>query len=234
MILFLHGGGAWSRGVYALDQNNGIKLLSEPITPTLEESASTSLQTACAAFYKNSYLLCVDNGGSGDNNVLYKINLRTGAWGYDTGIPCNSIYADTRLGTQRLLGGHATLGTIMVLDSGTDDNTAAISFAWRGKHFSFGKPENRKAALDIHIMGKKQAGTITADIYANGTATSWAKTFNLNAGSNDIDFETLHPPDAQMNGNTLALDLTANTTSALTIHSIAMVGEILEVIEDGA
>ena len=233
IIMFLHGGGAWDRGVYALDRNNGLRLLSENITPTLVESAATSLQTACAAFYKNSYWLCADNGGSGDNNVIYTLNLRTGAWSYYTGIAANSIYADTRLGTVRLLAGHATAGTVMQPDNGTDDDTASINFVWRSKHFAFGVPEARKVVQDIHFMGKTQTATITVESYINGTAASWSQSLQFGGGANAINFKTLHPSPTTQNANTYALDFTANNTGSVQIYSIGMKGLVEDVLEDG-
>lgn len=233
VIVFLHGAGGWRKGVYALDQNNGLKLLSKDITPTFEGITATAFQTSCAAFYKNSYWLSIDGSASGANDTILTLNLQTGAWSYYTGIPAASLYADTRLGTVRLFAGNASAGTVMQPDNGTDDNGSAINFAWRSKHFSFGKPENRKTIQDLHFMGKTQTCTITANCYINSTDAAWNTTLQFGGNANAINIKTIHPTDAAQNGNTWALDLAANNTYSVTIYSVGMKGLMEDATENG-
>lgn len=233
VALFLHGGGSKTRGVYALSMNS-VKLMSDFISPILEQSSATDLQNACAGRYKDSYWLAVNNGGGATNNVIYTLNLKLAAWSYYTGIPAASMYSDTRLGTDRLLLGHATLGNIILPDTGTSDpGPTAINFYWRSKHFSFGVPELRKSVHRVHLMGNNQAGTVTVDSFINGLDTTWNQAITFSGGADVYNFVTLDVDDTRSNANTFALQIAANTTSAVTVYTGSIEGSMEEIGRDG-
>jgi hypothetical protein len=235
-VIFLFGGAGRSAGVYAIDQNNGLIHLSEPITPTIEESTLVQMQTAAGARYKHSYWLAIRNPSVSTyayNNCVYVCNLNTGAWSQYTGVNVNHFYSDTRLGTNRLLGAGSDAAFVYIPDNGTDDNGSAIDFAWRSKSFAFSMPERRKCLEEVHVMAKTQTATVTINCYVNGSDSSWNQGLQFGGGSNAIAFKSLGVTDTASNGNVWALEFKANNTGSVTIHAASLYGVMEELGENG-
>lgn len=235
MIVFLHGAGATNRGVYGLSRNE-VKLLSAEITPTIEESTSTQLADACAAGYKDMYWLALRNAST-TNNIILVLNLQTAQWGYYTGITVRSMFADNRSSTERFLAGNTTSGRVYKLDTGTDDDGAAINMNWRSKHFFFGRPEYRKSIESVELLAKLQTSTstLTVNFYNNGDDTDADRPWVVPAVGSTVTFavKSFAPTTAQGNTNAFALDLVSNSTTDMTVYAAAIHGHYEELGADG-
>lgn len=235
LVIFLHGAGATNRGVYALSRNE-VKLLSPDITPTIEESTSAQLADSCACAYKDCYWLFLRNGAT-SNNIALVLNLHTAQWGYNTGITARSCFTDNRSSTERFLIGNTTSGRVYKVDTGTDDDGAAINMQWRSKHFFFGRPEYRKSVETVEMLAKLQTSTstLTVNFYNNGNSTAANRAWVVPASASTVTFnvKSFSPSTSQGNCNAFALDLTANTTTDMTVYAVAMHGHYEELGTDG-
>jgi hypothetical protein len=148
----------------------------------LDAANVAQLENACAFFFRNVYGLCIAQGGSSTNNLVFPFDARFNAWlGKWDNINANAFftYQDAN-GNEDLYYCSETTGYVVKMFTGTDDNGTAISWKIQTKNFNQKLFDQYKIFRNPVFWFKDVSNsTITGFIINDGVFNSG--TFNISA-----------------------------------------------------
>lgn len=159
--------------------------LSIKNSPLLSNVNLQYLENADSFYFNDIYGCAIPKTGSSENDRIWCLDTRFGAWVYweDLSPNCFAAYVDTD-GSESLYFGHSSNGYVveMFVDD-RNDNNEAISVAWATKSFSQEAPMTYKHYLDPTFQFKNinQSGAISGQIIVDGAIQE--KDFSVTTGS---------------------------------------------------
>lgn len=142
----------------------------------LDSANLAQLSNACAAYYRNLYILCVPDGSSTTNSRCFVYDTRFGSWvGYWDNINANAFfsYIDPTTGQENLYYCSETTGYIVKMFTGTDDNGTAVAWKLQTKSFNQGYYNQYKIFRNPGFWFKDVSnGSVTGYIYQDGIVSS--------------------------------------------------------------
>ena len=132
------------RGVFSF---NGTErsLLSDKITPRMEDINKDYIESFSGGVYKDQYWISLTKSGETQNDEVYLLDLRFGSWTYFAGLnPGVFSNWDGATDGGEFLYGDSTNGYVWYLNTGTKDDSTIIDAFFYSKYFPVGNPENFK------------------------------------------------------------------------------------------
>lgn len=172
-ILFVAKDGIFLTSLIAQDQ-----ILSAAIAPiffgeTVNDMAPIRWEYAdqfSAAHFKGRYYVSLVVGGATAPNLLAVYSTDTKRW-YFYDHPLRSLYVEE---TVDALTGGSTDGLVYVLEDGVSDAGAAVALDVETKDFFGQSTETRKLFVFVRVDADVPAGSLTVEVYIDGTLTRTA------------------------------------------------------------
>ena len=135
----------------------------------------TYLDKAVAVAYKNSYLLAVAGTESTTNNIIFEFDTLTGRWTkhqypfsiHDFCLDGDDLYCA------------ASDKKIYKLDTGSKDDTTAITYQWVSDALDLGKPGMKKKVKNIAIELGNVSGGGTLSVYLKEDDGSYSSAYSV-------------------------------------------------------
>ncbi|MDI6787639.1 MAG: hypothetical protein QME51_04645 [Planctomycetota bacterium] len=193
-------------GIYALDDAGGITHLSHAITPTLANILAASENLCAAAVYKDKYVLSYPiSGGWRKVNLYYK----TGAFEFDNGNASSCYYNQAA----NLYGGSVSAGYTYQINTGANDDGAAIDSYVKTKDITFGVPEFVKEVVYL-VLWAKASGNWSMNINFQFDGKTHPKTYKMDLGTKgsvETTRQEVIPVDMSVQGDILNIKFSVST-----------------------
>lgn len=146
--------------------------LSVKIATKLEEVNVAQLPDSAAFYYRNIYGCAVPKSSSSDNNRIWCLDTRFGAWVYWEGITPNhfSTHDDGATGEKLYFGDESSGYVVEAFKDARNDDGVAIETAWTTKAFDQGTFKKYKEYMfpTFQFKNINRAGAISGDIVLDG------------------------------------------------------------------
>ena len=164
-------------GVWAFGPTGPPTLVSSNIQPTYDALSTTVKEGIAAGRLGTQYWMAYDSDADNNNDKAYVFDYVDGIWFRYSPVKAN-VFANTRAGL--FYSGGSDHVVIRQHDTGSQDESTAITASWDSKVYDDGSFVDDKQLMDFHLNAEASSGnTISWRVLLNGVLQSETLSFSL-------------------------------------------------------
>lgn len=145
--------------------------LSARINPRIKLISEANLNLSTAIYFDTKYYLCVPEGGTTSNNMLWTYDRRYLAWARSKPSSFSAesftVYIDSN-NREKLVFTSSDSAKVFETTQAYNDNDSAIDSYWQSKAFDNGDFDIEKRWLYVDLQFRQVSGSISITIYTDG------------------------------------------------------------------